>query len=241
MHFFFKWLSNKRRRWNIGRFISGDVRENPILGNLIAKLTKKDLHRFMAENASDKNTLVVHCGDAPFQKFFPNRIRVNELPGNDVDIVALACGLPFKSESFGVLVCTGLLEHLAEPREALSEMKRVLRSRGTLLLSASSTFSTHNAPHDYYRYTVYGMRYLLRDWSEVEARGSCDTMTTFAILLQRLGYQTSMPRILKVFLFIFARILPRFQFILGTEFGDIRKTVPIKSILSSNVQAVATK
>jgi hypothetical protein len=66
-------------------------------------------------------------------------------------------------------------------------------------------------------------------------------MTTFAILLQRLGYQTSIPRILKVFLFAFARIVPRLQFILGTEFGDIGKNVPIKSIMSSNVQAVATK
>lgn len=208
---------------------------------LTKKLTKQDLYRLMQENATPGKTLVVHCDDAPFQDFFPNRIRVSEVPGAQVDAVATACGLPFASDQFEALVCTGLLEHLAEPRTVLVEMRRVLKEKGKIVISASSTFSLHNAPEDYYRYTIYGMQHLLSDWREVKVRGSCDTLTTIAILLQRIGYQTTAPRLLKLFLFLLARLLPRFNFLLREEYGDISRTFPVESILSSNVQAVASK
>jgi SAM-dependent methyltransferase len=43
--------------------------------------------------------------------------------------------LPFRSGSFDLVVCTDVLEHIAEDSAALSELARVLRPAGTLILT----------------------------------------------------------------------------------------------------------
>ncbi len=46
--------------------------------------------------------------------------------------------LPFADESFDLLTCSEVLEHIRNPVRALTEMRRVLRPGGTLLLSTPS-------------------------------------------------------------------------------------------------------
>ena len=49
-----------------------------------------------------------------------------------VDVVGDAHSLPFKNDSFDVVLATEVLEHLKEPQRALNEMKRVLKDGGKL-------------------------------------------------------------------------------------------------------------
>jgi len=67
----------------------------------------------------------------------------------------------FKSESFDAILCTQVLEHVPEPEIVLKELFRVLRVDGTLLLTAPQEWYLHQPPHDYYRYTKYGLEYVL--------------------------------------------------------------------------------
>jgi hypothetical protein len=53
------------------------------------------------------------------------------------------------------------MEHLAEPESFLGETYRVLRKKGKIILTTPFMWGIHEAPHDYYRYTEYGLRYLL--------------------------------------------------------------------------------
>jgi SAM-dependent methyltransferase len=53
------------------------------------------------------------------------------------------------------------IEHLAEPARALQEIAQTLAPGGLLLVAAPHEWEVHQAPHDYYRYTRYGLRYLL--------------------------------------------------------------------------------
>lgn len=79
----------------------------------------------------------------------------------DIDVVADVQDMPqVPSNSFDVVVCTQVLEHLPEPRRALKEMRRVLKDEGVLILSAPHLSMVHEAPNDFFRYTGYGLRSL---------------------------------------------------------------------------------
>jgi SAM-dependent methyltransferase len=63
--------------------------------------------------------------------------------------------LPFKGEKFDAVVCSELLEHVLEPAAVLSEIHRVLRKDGTLLMCVPFLNRIHGDPYDYGRYTDY--------------------------------------------------------------------------------------
>lgn len=215
--------------------------KNPLSVWLVKKMTRSDLKRLFEENKSKKKTLIMHCSDAPFQHFFPNRIKVADNKEEEPDIIVDYYNLPFKDEEFEIVICTGLLEHVKEPYKLIQEMKRVLKKGGMLLLSASSAFSIHEAPNDYFHFTPYGLKYFLRDWSNAEIKGSCNTMKTMGILFQRIAYQSKMFLPIKIIFFLIAKLIPFFQIFICQEYGDITKKTKVDSVLSSNIHAKAIK
>jgi SAM-dependent methyltransferase len=78
----------------------------------------------------------------------------------EIDLSADLYALPLKGDVFAAVVNVEVLEHLAEPEKALKEMLRVLHPGGRLYLIVPQGWEEHNAPHDYFRYTKYGLRYL---------------------------------------------------------------------------------
>lgn len=78
-----------------------------------------------------------------------------------LDVLADLAALPFADATFDAALSLVTLEHLAEPRIALCETARVLKPGAALLLAAPLEWEVHQAPHDYYRYTCHGLRYLL--------------------------------------------------------------------------------
>ena len=69
--------------------------------------------------------------------------------------------MPFRDRAFDHVLCTETLEHLTDPEDFLKEVARVLRPGGHLHLSAPLSFKEHQQPHDYFRYTRYGLALLL--------------------------------------------------------------------------------
>ena len=53
-------------------------------------------------------------------------------------VVADAHKLPFKDKAFDLVICTETLEHLIDPKQALREMKRVLKKNGQAIISMDS-------------------------------------------------------------------------------------------------------
>jgi SAM-dependent methyltransferase len=68
--------------------------------------------------------------------------------------------LPFRDQSFDAVVNISVLEHLKEPRQAVSEFARVLKPGGRLLLSTVQCWEMHQKPNDFFRFTRYGLEYL---------------------------------------------------------------------------------
>jgi SAM-dependent methyltransferase len=78
-----------------------------------------------------------------------------------LDVLADLTALPFRAGAFHAAINVVTLEHLREPGRALAEIGRTLDPGGRLLLAAPHEWEVHQAPHDYFRYTCYGLQYLL--------------------------------------------------------------------------------
>ena len=58
--------------------------------------------------------------------------------------------IPVPDESFDVILCTEVLEHVPEPIAAIREFARILRPSGTLLLTAPLGSRLHQEPYHFY-------------------------------------------------------------------------------------------
>lgn len=68
----------------------------------------------------------------------------------------------FPDGEFDVIFLMEVLEHVQNPFQAANEIFRTLRSGGVLIGSTPFILGIHDAPHDYYRYTKYGLEYIFR-------------------------------------------------------------------------------
>ncbi|MCS7042190.1 MAG: class I SAM-dependent methyltransferase [Bryobacteraceae bacterium] len=102
-----------------------------------------------------------------------------------LDAVADLERLPFRDGCFDAALNIVTLEHLPRPLEALREIARVLRRGGRMLVIAPQEWEVHQAPHDYYRYTRYGLAHLLGEagFDVEEMTPSCGL---FGVLARRL-------------------------------------------------------
>jgi len=91
----------------------------------------------------------------------PKVVTVNIYPQNKVDAVACVTCLPYKDASFGCVICEHVLEHVTDPPKAVSEICRVLKPNGLLVLSAPFSWPIHKKPFDLWRFTEDGLRVLL--------------------------------------------------------------------------------
>jgi SAM-dependent methyltransferase len=79
------------------------------------------------------------------------------------DVFADAARLPLQDASIDTVLLLEVLEHLRHPREALSEIARVLRPGGRLLVTVPFLYPVHDAPHDFQRYTEFGLAREIQD------------------------------------------------------------------------------
>ncbi len=88
-------------------------------------------------------------------------INLDITPQTNVDLVASAYTLPFATNSVDFVMSESLLEHLERPEEAVREMHRVLKPGGTVYIVTPFMLGFHSSPHDFYRWTLPGMKLLL--------------------------------------------------------------------------------
>ena len=112
--------------------------------------------------------LDVGCGSKPYQELF----AVDDYIGLDIDSEASRNRkiadyfydgkiFPFNENEFDSVLCNQVLEHVFNPDEFLSEIKRVLKPSGRLLITVPFVWDEHEQPRDYARYSSFGLKALL--------------------------------------------------------------------------------
>ncbi len=108
------------------------------------------------------------CGERPYEqdilKIADSYIGVDwgdTLHKLKADIVAdLNKPLPIDSEVAETVTSFQVMEHLCEPQIMLNEAFRILKKEGNIILTVPFQWWVHEAPYDYFRYTLYGLRYM---------------------------------------------------------------------------------
>lgn len=67
-----------------------------------------------------------------------------------IDLVCDITKIPVENETFDVILCSEVLEHIPDPMIALDEFFRILRPEGILILTAPFASVVHMAPYYYY-------------------------------------------------------------------------------------------
>ncbi|PIP58155.1 MAG: hypothetical protein COX02_01785 [Candidatus Vogelbacteria bacterium CG22_combo_CG10-13_8_21_14_all_37_9] len=212
--------------------------------NILSKIARKKLNEKVAPYASDKKTLEVGAyGKSSYGLYFSNRVGIDIRPGPGVDIVGSVYELPFPEASFEIVLCMVVLEHLEDPKRAITEMYRVLKPGGKIIVSVPFLFPIHDAPNDFWRFTKYGLKILFKDWQIEELQAETTFNETFAVLLQRVAYQTKFyfNSIFKVLIFSLAWLLTKIPKLTTGIYGDIGKKVIEEEAFTSSFFLVASK
>ena len=115
------------------------------------------------------DTLDIGCGQRPYEKLFLGtksyiglEIDSPENKRNKKADVFYDCkALPFENDSFDSVVTFEVFEHVFNPDEFLSEIYRVLKNGGFLLMSVPFIWDEHEQPFDFARYSSFGLKFLL--------------------------------------------------------------------------------
>jgi 2-polyprenyl-3-methyl-5-hydroxy-6-metoxy-1,4-benzoquinol methylase len=92
-----------------------------------------------------------------------------------------------RSGALDAVVMMEVLEHVRAPQAAVDELARLLKPGGVVVLSTPFIFPLHDRPHDYYRYTKYGLAHLFRNFDDVVVRERNSWSEAILVLLARLG------------------------------------------------------
>lgn len=139
-------------------------------------------------------------GEAPYRSLFGHcEYLTQDWPGTPhqgahaSDVIADLHDLPLEDASFDAVVCTEVLEHVAEPQRVLAELRRILRPGGRLLVTVPFAIELHEEPHDHYRYTSHGLRGLLEraGFVDVEVVPATGWFSTFAQIMRHQRASTS--------------------------------------------------
>ena len=114
-------------------------------------------------------TLDVGCGQKPYEHFFVT----SEYVGIEIDtaenrLIKKAdyyydgVTFPFENGDFDSVICNQVLEHVFNPHQFLTEISRIIKNGGHLLLTVPFIWDEHEQPNDYARYTSFGLRHLLK-------------------------------------------------------------------------------
>ena len=103
-----------------------------------------------------------------------------------------------------------VLEHVKEPHKAVRNIYKILKKGGKCICSTPFIFPIHDEPNDYFRFTIYGLKLLFKDFSTINILKKNGWLESFFVNFTRLIKERNF--ILKIisviFMFLYFLIYP---------------------------------
>lgn len=134
-----------------------------IVGTHMQKIIGHSYERIIRQHATGV-LADIGCGDVPFYFMYRDlvwdNICIDWKQDDRVSFLDHVIDLnndriPLEAASVDTVLCTDVLEHIRTPEELFSEMCRVLKPGGKLILTVPFMYWVHAAPHDHHRYTKH--------------------------------------------------------------------------------------
>lgn len=195
--------------------------------------------------ATEERTLVVHSRDVDHRRYFGN----SEVLSKPRHVVADPFLDPYLADleeiadsSFGVILCTGLLEHVPNPQRLVNEFHRILVPGGRVILTASAVFPFHGSPYNFFHFTPGGLRLLFREWSGFDVlQGSSRPFETIAILLQRINLQCAVFPPIRPIIELLYHVVPWFDTFVLRQYDGVSHDEQSEAVMPAALYAVVIK
>ena len=105
---------------------------------------------------------------------------------HEPDMVGDICNFNFRDFEFDVIVMSEVLEHVHSPHEALANIHASLKAGGKLIITTPFMLPIHDRPYDYYRFTRYGLEFLLDNFNDVQINERNSYFETIDVLWVRI-------------------------------------------------------
>lgn len=161
----------------------------------------RDIKKTISTHSFEGNLLDIGCGEKPYKSLFKS---IDEYIGIDfanysinkdfkgeapehyfTDDYLNTLILPYKNESFDNVTAFQVLEHHRNPTKMISEIVRIVRLGGNILVTVPFLGGIHEEPYDYQRFTRYGLIELFSknncEIIEIQEQGSI--FSTISLLL----------------------------------------------------------
>jgi SAM-dependent methyltransferase len=150
-------------RWRASRDPEELAVASRLVGDLIVRCYQKAIEQYARGRLVD-----LGCGKAPLYGIYQDKadavlcvdwdqsLHGTEFVDRQMDLNG---PLAFPDESFDTVLSTDVLEHIREPVLFWSEMARICKRGGHIILGTPFLYWIHENPHDYARYTKYNLIY----------------------------------------------------------------------------------
>jgi len=145
-------------------------------------ISRKELYTFIKQEISkelflsEKNLNILNVGSGGdvqklLQKFKGvNLLNIDTDHLREPDVVCditdpnLISIINFKSD---IACIIEVLEHVKEPHVAIKNIYKILEKGGKCIFSTPFIFHIHDEPNDYFRFTIYGLKLLFKDFTTI--------------------------------------------------------------------------
>jgi len=109
------------------------------------------------------------AGNSPYRSFFKYKKYItadvcqNDLNNIDLIIKDNSNSLDIKNDSFDLILCMDVLEHVEDIKYVIAELYRVLKKEGVLIINMPFIYREHEMPYDYARYTSIAINHRLSE------------------------------------------------------------------------------